>query len=247
MDKVALGQVFPRVFRFSPVSFIPPVLHYTEKRKKIIIFIKRLHNKPQGCGASVASAAEPFTKQKSPKYNTTCIRRHLVLETHVTRGQMIKTYAFRTYSRGAKRPPYISRLKAVHRSALSRTPQYVGIDRCYSSLKRGPKMFGSPERDCINLLLQLYPQAKKSIGVKYIGLPHPIHLPGYVMFHHCRDSSSCSVPQLCRAEDISASQLEAYLQWAPPPTPPPPFVGRTFPWNWHRVSNDQILGATLLR
>jgi hypothetical protein len=33
VDKVALGQVFPRVLRFSPVSFIPPVLHYTEKRK----------------------------------------------------------------------------------------------------------------------------------------------------------------------------------------------------------------------
>jgi hypothetical protein len=28
VDKVALGQVFPRVLRFSPVSFIPPVLHY---------------------------------------------------------------------------------------------------------------------------------------------------------------------------------------------------------------------------
>jgi hypothetical protein len=34
VDKVALGQVFPRVVRFSPVNFIPPVLHYTEKRKK---------------------------------------------------------------------------------------------------------------------------------------------------------------------------------------------------------------------
>jgi hypothetical protein len=31
VDKVALGQVFPRVFRFSPVNFIPPVLHYLEK------------------------------------------------------------------------------------------------------------------------------------------------------------------------------------------------------------------------
>jgi hypothetical protein len=30
----ALGQVFSRVLRFSPVSFIPPVLHYKEKRKK---------------------------------------------------------------------------------------------------------------------------------------------------------------------------------------------------------------------
>jgi hypothetical protein len=36
MDKVALGQVPPppRVLRFSPVTFIPPVLHYTEKGKK---------------------------------------------------------------------------------------------------------------------------------------------------------------------------------------------------------------------
>jgi hypothetical protein len=32
--KVALGQVFPRVFRCSLVNFIPPVLHYLEKRKK---------------------------------------------------------------------------------------------------------------------------------------------------------------------------------------------------------------------
>jgi hypothetical protein len=47
----------PRVLRFSPVNFIPPVLHYKEKRKKLIIFITGLHNKPSGCGASVASAA----------------------------------------------------------------------------------------------------------------------------------------------------------------------------------------------
>jgi hypothetical protein len=33
VGKVALGQVFPRVLRFSPVNFIPPVLHYKEKRK----------------------------------------------------------------------------------------------------------------------------------------------------------------------------------------------------------------------
>jgi hypothetical protein len=30
-DKVALGQVFPRVLRLSPVNFIPPVPHYLEK------------------------------------------------------------------------------------------------------------------------------------------------------------------------------------------------------------------------
>jgi hypothetical protein len=34
VNKVALGQVFVRVLRFSPVSFIPPVLHYYEKDKK---------------------------------------------------------------------------------------------------------------------------------------------------------------------------------------------------------------------
>jgi hypothetical protein len=28
VDKVALGQVFPRVLRFSPVNFIPPMLNY---------------------------------------------------------------------------------------------------------------------------------------------------------------------------------------------------------------------------
>jgi hypothetical protein len=31
VDKVALGQVFPRVLQFYPVSFIPPLLHYLEK------------------------------------------------------------------------------------------------------------------------------------------------------------------------------------------------------------------------
>jgi hypothetical protein len=34
------------------------------KKKKLIIFITGLHNKPQGCGASVASAAGPLTKTK---------------------------------------------------------------------------------------------------------------------------------------------------------------------------------------
>jgi hypothetical protein len=43
VDEVAMGQVFPTVLRFSPVSFVPPVLHYFEKRKKLII-ITGLHN-----------------------------------------------------------------------------------------------------------------------------------------------------------------------------------------------------------
>jgi hypothetical protein len=42
-DKVAPGHVFPQLLRFSPVSFIPPLFHYTEK---LIIFITGLHNKP---------------------------------------------------------------------------------------------------------------------------------------------------------------------------------------------------------
>jgi hypothetical protein len=32
VEKVALGQVFPRLLQFSPVSFIPPVLHYLKKK-----------------------------------------------------------------------------------------------------------------------------------------------------------------------------------------------------------------------
>jgi hypothetical protein len=35
-----------------------------KKTKKLIIFITGLHNKPQGYGASVASAAGPFTKKE---------------------------------------------------------------------------------------------------------------------------------------------------------------------------------------
>ena len=55
---------FSLVLRFSSVNFIPPVLHYSEKlKRKLIIFITGLHNKPQGCGASVASAAGSLQKQ----------------------------------------------------------------------------------------------------------------------------------------------------------------------------------------
>ena len=34
VNKVALGQVFPRVLRFSPVNFIPSVPYCLGKRKK---------------------------------------------------------------------------------------------------------------------------------------------------------------------------------------------------------------------
>jgi hypothetical protein len=57
VDKVALGQVFLRVLRFSPVNWIIIII--------IVIFIIGLHKKPQGCGASVASAAGPFTTKKN--------------------------------------------------------------------------------------------------------------------------------------------------------------------------------------
>jgi hypothetical protein len=56
---------------FSPsTSVFPCQFHSTGaplhgKTKKLIIFITGLHNKPQGCGASVASAAVPFTTHKS--------------------------------------------------------------------------------------------------------------------------------------------------------------------------------------
>jgi hypothetical protein len=59
---------------FSPSTWVFPcqfhstVLHYSEKWKKLIIFlfifIAGLHNKPQGCGTSVASAAGPFITKK---------------------------------------------------------------------------------------------------------------------------------------------------------------------------------------
>jgi hypothetical protein len=58
---------------FSPsTSVFPCKFHSTGaplhgKRKKLISFITGLHNKPQGCGASVASAAGPFTKKKIEK------------------------------------------------------------------------------------------------------------------------------------------------------------------------------------
>jgi hypothetical protein len=68
VDKVALGQVFsPEYFGFHlSISF--HLCSITRKRIKkiiiIIIFITGLHKKPQGCGASVASAAGLFTTKK---------------------------------------------------------------------------------------------------------------------------------------------------------------------------------------
>jgi hypothetical protein len=62
VDKVALGQVLPCQFH----STSAPLLGKGQKII-IIIFITGLHKKPQGCGASVASAAGPFTTKKKSK------------------------------------------------------------------------------------------------------------------------------------------------------------------------------------
>jgi hypothetical protein len=66
VDKVALGQVFPRVLRIFSCLFHSTGAPFLGKGQKITIitFIIGLHNKPQGCGASVASAAGPFTTKK---------------------------------------------------------------------------------------------------------------------------------------------------------------------------------------
>jgi hypothetical protein len=49
--------VFPCQFYFTGAPL-------QGKTKKLIIFITGLHNKPQGCGASVESAAGPFAIKK---------------------------------------------------------------------------------------------------------------------------------------------------------------------------------------
>jgi hypothetical protein len=66
VNKVALGQGFPRVLCFYPVnSFHRCSITWKNEKKKLIIFITGLHNKPQGFGASVASAAGPFATKKN--------------------------------------------------------------------------------------------------------------------------------------------------------------------------------------
>jgi hypothetical protein len=67
VENVALGQVFPPSTWVFPCQFhsTGAPLHGNMRKKLIIfIFITGLHNKPQGCGASVASAAGPFTIKK---------------------------------------------------------------------------------------------------------------------------------------------------------------------------------------
>jgi hypothetical protein len=56
-------RFFPEYFGF-PLSISFHLCSITRKNEKtLIISITGLHNKPQGFGASVASAAGPFTKK----------------------------------------------------------------------------------------------------------------------------------------------------------------------------------------
>jgi hypothetical protein len=65
---------------FSPsTSVFPCQFHSTVaplhgKTKKLIIFITGLHNKPLGCGASVASAAGPLTTKKKHVFHSSDFR-----------------------------------------------------------------------------------------------------------------------------------------------------------------------------
>ena len=58
------GMVFPPNTSVFPCRFHSTGAPLHGKTKKLINFITGLHNKPQGFGASVASAAGPFTTQK---------------------------------------------------------------------------------------------------------------------------------------------------------------------------------------
>jgi hypothetical protein len=85
VDKVALGQVPPPPEDFGfPCRFHSTGTQLHGKNKKKLIFITGLHNKPQGCGATVASAAGPFTKKSritqnlrdaSPRY-VACVNKN---------------------------------------------------------------------------------------------------------------------------------------------------------------------------
>jgi hypothetical protein len=59
------GTGFPPSTSVFPCQFHTTGAPVHGKMKKLINIITGLHNKPQGCGASVASAAGPFTKSTS--------------------------------------------------------------------------------------------------------------------------------------------------------------------------------------
>jgi hypothetical protein len=72
VDKVALGQVFPRVLRFSlSISFHRCCIKL-EKRKKKSSSSQGCTRSLEGCDAPVASAAGPFTTKKLCLYLFMC-------------------------------------------------------------------------------------------------------------------------------------------------------------------------------
>jgi hypothetical protein len=81
---VHVGFVVEHVFPL-PISFHRCSINW--KAKKLIIFITGLHNKPQGYGASVASAAGPLsTHKKKPSRRPTFKTQFLII------GSVRKTY-----------------------------------------------------------------------------------------------------------------------------------------------------------
>jgi hypothetical protein len=60
-------RFFPEYFGFPLLILFHRCSITRKKEKNLFIFITGLHNKPQGCDASVACAAEPFTKKKTFK------------------------------------------------------------------------------------------------------------------------------------------------------------------------------------
>jgi hypothetical protein len=65
VNEVALGQVFfHEYFGFPCQCDSTGAPLHGKNEKKLIIIVTGLHNKPQGCGASVASAAGALQRKK---------------------------------------------------------------------------------------------------------------------------------------------------------------------------------------
>ena len=68
---------------FSPSTLVFSCKFYSTGaplQKKLIMFITELDNKPQGCGASVASAAVPFTTKKMHGFNNFKIMQNICVD-----------------------------------------------------------------------------------------------------------------------------------------------------------------------
>jgi hypothetical protein len=78
------GDRFSSEYFGFPLSISFYRCFITRENEKKIIFIKGLHNKPQGCGVSVASAAGHFTTKKRLKSDSDCqrVRVYLIRAKH---------------------------------------------------------------------------------------------------------------------------------------------------------------------